>query len=148
MKYWQYFTFSFTSKGIWIIVYKQDKKGSALNKDVEIGVRRIIGETLLTLRRQNNIYAGKFCEQLGLSSKQYAELEQGSKIMNLPRYLQCLATLGAWVEIHTSEGTVMDTRGIYEVPAMRPNQIEKNEINRQQSFENHKKAIEKEHQDK
>ncbi len=93
------------------------------DKKVEIGVRRIIGETLLRLRRERNMSAGEFCQLLGFTSKQYAELEQGTKIMNVPRFLQCISSLGGWVEIHTNDGLTIDTRKIYEVPAMLPEQL-------------------------
>lgn len=105
------------------------------DKDVERGVRRIIGESLIQLRRSQNVTASDFCSRLGLTTAQYAELEQGQKIMNLPRYLQSLATLGAWVEIHTAAGFTLDTRSIYDVPGMRAEQVERLERTRQQSTE-------------
>lgn len=105
------------------------------DKDVERGVRRIIGESLIQLSRAQNVTASAFCDRLGLSTAQYREIEQGLKIMNLPRYLQSLATFGAWVEIHTADGFTLDTRTIYEVSGMRAGQVERNNRTRQQSTE-------------
>ena len=105
------------------------------DKDIENGVRRIIGETLIRLRRKNNITSSQFCNTLGFSSSQYAELEQGRKIINLPRWLQCISTLGGWVEIHTHDGQTIDTRDIYQVPAVRPEQAAQNEQQRQRTID-------------
>ena len=105
------------------------------DKDVEQGVRRIIGETLIRLRRKKGITAAEFCDTLGFSSGQYAELEQGQKIINVPRWLQCISTLGGWIEVHTQDGDTIDTRDIYPVPGVRPEQAARNEQERQRTIE-------------
>lgn len=105
------------------------------DKDVERGVRRIIGETLIRMRRKKNMTASEFCETLGFTSMQYSELEQGLKIVNVPRWLQCISTLGGWVEIHTPDGDKIDTREIYEVPGVRPEQTARLEQERQRGKE-------------
>ena len=105
------------------------------DKDVEQGVRRIIGETLIRLRRKKGITAAEFCDTLGFSSGQYAELEQGQKIINVPRWLQCISTLGGWIEVHTKDGDTIDTRDIYHVPGVRPEQAARNEHERQRAIE-------------
>lgn len=105
------------------------------DKDVERGVRQIIGETLIRLRRKKNITASEFCESLGFSSGQYSELEQGLKIINVPRWLQCISTLGGWVEVHTEDGDTIDTREIYQVPGVRPEQVARTNGERQKSIE-------------
>lgn len=111
------------------------------DKVVEKGIRQIIGQTLIQLRRESNMSVEQFCERLGLSDSQYMELSQGEKIMNIPRFLQSIAVFGGWIEIHTESGSI-DTREIYNVPAYSEAQAQANERERQRGLEQNRRRKE------
>ena len=86
------------------------------DKDVEAGVRRIIGDSLLALRKDNGLTAKQFCDLLGISTSFYAELEQGEKIMNMHRWLRSISTLGGKLTLTTPSGQKIELSDIYDMP--------------------------------
>lgn len=99
-------------------------------KDTEKEVRRIIGDGLRQLRRQNGLTLVQAAKIIGSSPENLARLEDGDKGLNSVRMVQHIVTLGGKVTITAKDGTTIEL----QAPAFTDDQITSRILQREESL--------------